>query len=107
MSNAPVEAESKVAPWREVFGGRFWLNYAIGLLVTLWVPLAQMQVSIGGVAQGAPKALPLYKIYRELLKPDAGWTVWKFVLLHWGLTFMMMALVWWILLRVLPARRAK
>lgn len=107
MSNAPVEPESTVAPWREVFGWRFWLNYAVSLVLTLWVPLTELKMTVDGVQQGNGHSIPLYRVYRELFRDHATWAVWKTVLLHWGITFVVMALMWWLLLRVVPARRAK
>lgn len=106
MSNAPAESTPTVVPWRVVFGGRFWLNYAVCLLITLWMPLTELKVVVEGVQQGPSKTIPLYSVYGDLFEGNVGRAVLQAILLHWGITFFVMALVWWLLLRVLPARRA-
>lgn len=104
----PVEPEREPLPWRTVFGLRFWVNYALCLVATLWVPMAEISVQVNGVAQGTPQRLSLFEVYRQLLQHPEVPAGWKFVAAHWGITFVVMAGVWWFMLRRLGvARRDK
>jgi hypothetical protein len=104
---APIEPAREPLPWREVFGWRFWANYALCLVVTLWIPLAELTMTVDGIAQGKPQRLSMLEIYRQLLENPGVAAGWKFVAAHWGITFVVMALVWWLMLRrVGVARKA-
>ena len=96
----PVEPET--LSLREIFGWRFWVNYGIGLVVTLWIPLARLQPMLDGKPAGTPTYLPMYKVYAQLVEhPDVA-APWGFVAAHLGITFAAMALVWWLVLRRAP-----
>lgn len=92
--SGPVEPERGRFPWRELFGWRFWVNYAVCLVVTVWVPLAELTTMVNGVQQGEPRRLPMYEVYRQVWESPSVPAGWKFVAAHWGITFVVMAAVW-------------
>ena len=67
--------------------------------------MVRVQVEIDGKPQGDPQYLPLYRVYLQLWENPNLWMPWKFVLIHLGVTFVVMALVWTFMLRrPLPAK---
>lgn len=101
----PVEPIRAPLPWRELFGWRFWANYALCLVATLWVPIAEITVQVNGVAQGKTQRLSLFGVYRQLWEHPEVPVGWKFAAAHWGITFVVMLAVWWFMLRRLGVAR--
>jgi len=98
MTNGTAETPTTHAQtnlWREVFGWRFWLNYTLGILLTLWFPLAKIQMQVNGEAHGEAQYIPMYRIYKDIALHPTLWTAWKYAIAHLGIVFLMMALVWY------------
>ena len=94
----PMVPRRTPMPWREVFGWRFWVNYLLCLVVTLWVPIVEMGVVVNGEVQQRQRQAA-YRVYQQLFEDPTLWIAWKYVFAHWGIVFVVMATVWWFVLR--------
>ena len=85
---------------RDIFGMGFWLNYALSLLLTLWIPFAHLKfVNESGevLRESYP---PVYKIYLDLVQDPTMFSVYKYVAAHWLIVFFVTAAVWYSVLRL-------
>lgn len=102
----PVEPEITKTPLREIYGWRFWVNYLVCLVVTIWLPLLSLQTEVDGKLSGAPRYVPMYEVYWNILRKPGESVYWPYAAAHLGITFAVMAVVWWLLLRRAPAKKA-
>lgn len=82
---------------------RFWVNYAVILLVTSWLPLfkqtATMTKADGTVLKQMTMSVPAYRSWYVLFTKGPSTGQLQPVLMHLGLCFIIIALVWLVMFR--------
>jgi hypothetical protein len=101
MSTRMGDTSAKLR-FRDVLGVRFWLNYAVILVVTCWMPLLNTRVVMkdasGKVVEGVGQSVRVYQSYYQLLHGANYWHGIA-VALHLGICFIVAFAVWYGVLR--------
>ena len=94
-SETGVDAMSRVK-LRDVFGIGFWINYAVTIVITLWIPIAHLvfKTEDGQIVRETYPAV--YTLYLDILRQPDNLMIYRYIALHLGLTFAVTALVWFV-----------
>jgi len=88
--------------FRDVLSARFWVNYAVILVLTSWVPMLTrksiLQNEAGEVLQENVSSLRVYECYLGFLRRPDRW-YFTAIFLHLFLCFFVSLWVWYIVMR--------
>lgn len=84
---------------KELFSPGFFINLAISLVVTSWVPFVHFifKDEEGNVA--AESYRPVYKLYIDVAQDPSNGMLWAYIGLHFVIVFLISLAVWYGVLR--------